>query len=79
MNALIVNGKVFPLQDELTTRQAAKVLGVSLRRMQAICDEGRLLEGTDWRKIDAGTSARYHIKRDSVLRLRLGPDQAARQ
>jgi len=69
-SALIVDGQVTPLGEEISTRLAARLLGVSQRRMQAYCDEGVLREGIDWRKNPSrGPNGMYHIRRESVLRM----------
>lgn len=62
------------LEGEISTAEAAELLGCSVRHIQALCDEGVLKEVTEWRKV-AGRAAGgkvYRIKRSAVLRLRLG-------
>jgi len=62
---------IVPLADELTARQAAHILGISVRRIQSLCDEGTLLEGRDWRKkTGAGPNGHYAIKRSAIIALR---------
>ena len=59
------------LENEIGVRQAAELLGVSKRRVQAMCDEGVLSEGRDWRKKPSlGPNGTYLIRFDAVMRLR---------
>lgn len=59
------------LPDEIGTREAAEILHCSIRSVQAMCDEGRLMEGRDWRKLRChGGRGKYLITREAVLRLR---------
>ena len=52
--------------EEIGTAEAAKIIGVSVRRVQQMCDEGPLVEGRDWRRpIGNGF---YKIKRASAIR-----------
>jgi hypothetical protein len=60
---ILLNG-----EDEITTAEAAKILGCGTTWVARICDEGKLREGLDWRRI--GTRGNYRIKRQSVMRLR---------
>ena len=62
------DGSQAVFEDEITSREAAKLLGIGLRQVQAICDLGKLNEGTDWRKMP-GPNGRYHLKRSAVLKL----------
>ena len=64
--------KTTVFEREIDVGQAAQLLGKSKRRIQAMCDEGVLREGRDWRKSDPRPSGRYLIKFDSVMRLRNG-------
>jgi hypothetical protein len=64
--------KMTVFENEIGVRQAAELLGKSRRRVQAMCDEGVLVEGRDWRKSDPRPSGRYLIKFDSVMKLRTG-------
>lgn len=62
-------------RDEITTTEAAEILGLSQRRIQEICDEGILLvEGRDWHKLPAVPGARsgghFRIRRAAVVALR---------
>jgi hypothetical protein len=64
-------GRPIVEEDEIGTREAAKILGLSQRRVQAMCDEGLLTEGKDWRRpASIKGAAWYRIKRTAVLRLR---------
>jgi plasmid maintenance system antidote protein VapI len=63
--------KMTEFENEIGVRQAAELLGVTRRRVQAMCDEGVLREGSDWRKSAAlGPNGTYWIKFASVMRLR---------
>jgi hypothetical protein len=56
--------------DEIGTREAAQILGLSQRRVQALCDEGVLVEGKDWRRNPASKRGAYRITRSAVIGLR---------
>jgi hypothetical protein len=56
--------------DEINTAEAARILGVSISYVGALCDHGVFLEGQDWRRL--GARGNYRLKRASVLRYRLG-------
>jgi hypothetical protein len=60
---IILNG-----EDEIGTAEAAKILGCGITWVSRICDEGKLREGIDWRRI--GDRGNYRIKRASVMKLR---------
>src|SRR5258708_1563725 len=65
------DGSQVVLEEEINSREAARLLGVSLRWMQNLCDTGVLHEQLDWRKLPArGTNGGYRIKRAAVMRLR---------
>ena len=68
--ALIIDGEVVPLDEEVSVREAMQILNLSERRVQQLCEEGILLEGRDWRKNPCpGPNGTYLIKRKSVLAL----------
>lgn len=60
---IVLNG-----EDEISTNEAASILGCSSHWVGQMCDQGRLEEGKDWRRI--GTRGNYRIKRASILALR---------
>jgi hypothetical protein len=65
------DGKVEVLPDCVTTVEAAALLECSIRSVQAMCDEGVLVEGAEWRKVfTQGARGQYRISREAVLRLR---------
>jgi excisionase family DNA binding protein len=60
------------LWEGIGTREAAKLLGCSMRHVQAMCDEGRLAELQDWRKTcTLGGRGNYRIRREAIERIRL--------
>jgi hypothetical protein len=64
------DGQIHLPEDEVCTGEAAKMLGYAVRTVQAMCDEGRLIEGIDWVKARGrGTIGRYRIRRASIQRL----------
>ena len=67
---LIRAGKpvVLSSEDEITTTEAADILGCTLDWVGRMCDRGTLIEGEDWRRI--GERGSYRIKRSSILKLR---------
>jgi hypothetical protein len=74
------DGKLVLLEDEVASREAAELLGCSVRHVQQLCDEGRLVEGQDWRKLTSrGARGEYRIRRAAVLALRLAADTVASQ
>lgn len=64
------DGAVELLWDGIGSREAAKLLGCSIRHVQAMCDEGKLKEGLEWRHL-RGTGKRHHyrINREALLKL----------
>lgn len=56
--------------DEITTRQAAGILDCSIDWVARMCDQGRLIEGRDWKRV--GKRGNYRIKRASIMNLRAG-------
>jgi hypothetical protein len=64
------DGSMAVLEDEVSTSEVAKLLGCSVRHVQSLCDDGRLVEERDWRKL---------TRRAAVLNLRLPSDTAASQ
>jgi excisionase family DNA binding protein len=74
------DGSMAVLEDEVATSEAAEMLGCSRRYIQQLCDEGKLLEGRDWRKVFAqGARGRYRVRRAAVLDLRFAADTVASQ
>lgn len=70
-NCVILDGAIIPLEAEVGTREAARLLGISQRYMQAKCDEGQLLEGRDWRKLPGRSpNTKYLIRLSAILRMR---------
>jgi hypothetical protein len=66
-NAVIFDGKIYPIGDEVTTYEASRILGVSPRRVQAMCDEGILAEGRDWRRnMSRSGTGHYRIRRSAL-------------
>ena len=53
--------------DEISSAEAARILGCEVDWVGKLADRGTLVEGKDWRRI--GTRGNYKIKRASVLRL----------
>jgi len=54
-------------EDEITTAEAARILGCGVSWVGSLCDRGTLIEGVDWRRI--GVRGNYKIKRASVIAL----------
>ncbi len=72
------NGTWQLLEDEVGTAEAARLIGCSIRYVQTMCDEGRLAEGWDWRKIPgSGIKRQYRIRRAAAMALRLSRDTEA--
>ena len=68
---ILPDGKVEILPDYLSAQEAAVLLECSVRCVQAMCERGVLVEGTEWRKLWAtGGRGRLRISREGVLRLR---------
>jgi hypothetical protein len=66
-------GKPLVLGEEIGSAEAARILGLSQRRVQSLCEEGVLVEGRDWRKNPcASGDGNLRIQREAVLRLRSG-------
>lgn len=64
-------GKPVMLEEEIGTREAAALLKVSQRTVEAYRDQGVLKEGTDWRRNPTIVRpGKYWIKRTAVMRLR---------
>jgi hypothetical protein len=64
-------GTPVELADEIGTREAAKICGLSQRRINAMCDEGVLLEGRDWwRPPGSRRNGNYRIKRAAIWRIK---------
>lgn len=70
------DGTVQVLEDEVGTREAARLIGCSRRHIQQMCDEGRLVEVRDWRKVFGGRGG-YRIRRAAVMALRFGDGERA--
>lgn len=54
-------------EDEIGTAEAAKILGCEPDWVGRLCDQGKLVEGRDWRRI--GDRGNYKIKRAAVIAL----------
>lgn len=54
-------------EDEISTSAAAKILGCEPDWVGRLCDQGKLVEGRDWRRI--GERGNYKIKRAAVIAL----------
>jgi hypothetical protein len=66
-NAVILDGIIYAVGDEVGTREAAEILGLSQRRVQSMCDEGILAEGRDWRRTPCRSGhSHYRIKRAAL-------------
>jgi hypothetical protein len=69
------DGSMAVLEDEVGTSEAKDLLGCSVRHVQELCDEGRLVEGGDWRKLPSrGRRGVYRIRTAALLALRLSGD-----
>jgi hypothetical protein len=69
------DGSLAMLEDEVGTREARDLLRCSVRHVQQLCDEGRLVEGRDWRKLTScGGRGAYRIRTAALLALRLSGD-----
>ena len=67
------DGRIEVLPDFLTTAEAAVLLKCSIRKVQAMCDEGVLVEGREWLKTcTRGGRGDYRISRDGLLRVNSG-------
>jgi hypothetical protein len=75
-SVLVKPGRAIVLADadEITTGEAARILGVSVDWIGKLCDRGQFAEGRDWRR--NGPRGNYRLKREAVLRHRLGEDAA---
>ena len=72
-NAVIMDGRVIPIVEEVGTGMAARILALSQRRVQALCDEGILVEGRDWRRAPTLTGrSHYQIRRAALVELAEG-------
>lgn len=54
-------------EDEISTSEAARILGCAPDWVGRLCDQGKFIEGRDWRRI--GERGNYKIKRASVIAL----------
>ena len=52
--------------DEISTAEAAKILGCEIDWVGKLCDRGTFVEGEDWRRI--GTRGNYKLKRAAVIK-----------
>ena len=59
---VILNG-----EDEISSAEAARILGCEVDWVGKLCDRGTFVEGDDWRRI--GVRGNYKLKRASVLKL----------
>lgn len=66
----LVPGRIIAAEEEISSGDAARILGVSRRTIQWYCESGVLVEGKDWRK-NPSPGGHLRIKRSSVLRIRL--------
>jgi hypothetical protein len=58
-------------EEEISSRAAAQLLGLSQRRVNRMCEHGILVEGRDWwRPPGRNRGGRYHLKRAAVLNLK---------
>jgi hypothetical protein len=64
----VIAGKPQILQadDEISTAEAARITGLSVRRIVQQCDEGFYIEGQDFRR-PGGPRGKYFLKRASVV------------
>lgn len=70
---LFPDGKLSLVPNTVTSREAATILGCSVRTVQAMCERGVFLENIEWRKISTrGARGEYRISREAVERLLLG-------
>jgi len=66
-------GKPVIQDEEIGTAHAARILGLSQRRIESMCDEGVLAQGEDWWRMPGSSRpGKYRIKLASVMRLRMG-------
>ena len=66
-------GKPVFEEEEIGTREAARLLGLSQRRVNEMCDQGLFVEGRDWwRPPGQKRGGQYHIRRAAVLRMKQG-------
>jgi excisionase family DNA binding protein len=69
------DGEKIVLWAGLKASEAAKLLGCHIRTVQAMCDEGRLEENKEWRRIPSrGMIGRYRIRREAIDRLLADPN-----
>lgn len=63
-------GKAVELTEWIGVREGARLLGLSMRRVEAMCDEGALKEGTEWIRPGGGVKreGNYKISRAAVMR-----------
>ncbi|HOC56629.1 MAG TPA: hypothetical protein PKI20_13485 [Verrucomicrobiota bacterium] len=65
------DGTMEELGPEIGTSEAARMMSCARRTIQSMCDEGRLQEGRDWRKLRGrGGRGHYRIKVSAILRLK---------
>lgn len=73
-DVLLKAGKPVVLEDEIGTREAARILGLNQRTVERYCESGVLVEGMDWWQPPARPGSpkggMIRIKRTSVMRLR---------
>jgi Helix-turn-helix domain len=67
--ALIVNGQVIELHEEIGTRQAARLLRCHPATVVKMCDTGKLRQGFDWRKLPSSPNGPYLIREGSIMEL----------
>ena len=69
---LIRPGQPVVVTEEIGTREAARLLGLSQRRIEAMIEEGRFIEGEEWTR-PGGPRGRYRLKLAAVLARRQQP------
>ena len=67
------DGSLHVFEEEVGTAEAARLLHCSIRHVQSMCDEGRLVEGRDWRKLPGHAKGfrKYLIRVGAIERIRL--------
>ncbi len=63
---IIKAGKPIVLEDEISVREASKILGLSCRHILTMIDEGDFVEGKDWNRPGKKKGGKYFLNRASV-------------